>query len=187
MDSIRAESLRCYVLNRSPLATPTASEGRIRSPQVANEQINVQERWQKHFLGPFDGLVGSIVTCRTCSSQVCMASSWNLFGKIKYFHCYDLKHFQILVSFNLSTATCTVSYISNFSYHCSWMSHFFIFLFSAALVGFHIFRYFGCYSGAHKWFNNCTFTICNLTPYTTTVCWRCQRFRFLVLTGSPND
>ncbi|KAI4330138.1 hypothetical protein MLD38_028443 [Melastoma candidum] len=34
------------------------------------------ERWQKHFLGPFDGIIGTILTCRSCASQISFNSEF---------------------------------------------------------------------------------------------------------------
>ncbi|XP_031387908.1 ubiquitin carboxyl-terminal hydrolase 27 [Punica granatum] len=69
ISSLREELLGCYIPYQSPLAIPTASSGRILSPLVGNDQSE-QERWQKHILGPFDGITGSILTCQNCLSQL---------------------------------------------------------------------------------------------------------------------
>lgn len=73
INSLRKESFICYVLSRSPLAVPIDFNGRILSPDVASDQSE-HERWQKHFLGPFDGITSSILSCQSCSSQVYVAS-----------------------------------------------------------------------------------------------------------------
>ena len=39
----------------------------------SEEGLNDLKRWHKHLHGPFDGILGSTLMCRTCSSQVILA------------------------------------------------------------------------------------------------------------------
>lgn len=45
------------------------SDCRIITPKRMESQSE-QEKWQQRFFGPFDGILGSILTCQSCSSQV---------------------------------------------------------------------------------------------------------------------
>lgn len=45
------------------------SDCRIITPKRMEGQSE-QEKWQERFFGPFDGILGSILTCQSCSSQV---------------------------------------------------------------------------------------------------------------------
>lgn len=45
------------------------SDCRIITPKRMESQSE-QEKWQQRFFGPFDGIIGSILTCQSCSSQV---------------------------------------------------------------------------------------------------------------------
>ncbi|XP_004148458.1 ubiquitin carboxyl-terminal hydrolase 27 [Cucumis sativus] len=47
------------------------SNGRIITS--CNESPTELERWQGHFLVPFDGILGSILTCQSCSSQISLS------------------------------------------------------------------------------------------------------------------
>ncbi|XP_050205117.1 ubiquitin carboxyl-terminal hydrolase 27 [Mercurialis annua] len=70
LSSLRKEFSDSYSSNKSSLADAFASSNcRILNPK-RREFLNEQERWQRHFLGPFDGIIGSILTCQSCSSQI---------------------------------------------------------------------------------------------------------------------
>ncbi|KAL5555808.1 hypothetical protein UlMin_038044 [Ulmus minor] len=69
ISSLREEYADCYHPNHGSLIEFCASSSRIISPEKL-EDINEQERWQQSFVGPFDGILGSILTCQSCSSQI---------------------------------------------------------------------------------------------------------------------
>ncbi|CAK9316317.1 unnamed protein product [Citrullus colocynthis] len=53
------------------LADVMGSNGRIITSRT--ESPTELERWQGHFLVPFDGILGSILTCQSCSSQISLS------------------------------------------------------------------------------------------------------------------
>lgn len=70
LSSLREEFSDIYLPNQSTLADIFASQAsRILTPERKEVQ-NEQKRWQQHYLGPFDGIIGSILSCRSCSYQV---------------------------------------------------------------------------------------------------------------------
>ncbi|MFQ6658131.1 hypothetical protein Gotur_027525 [Gossypium turneri] len=70
LSSLREEFSDIYLPNQSTLADIFASQtGRILTPERKEVQ-NEQKRWQQHYLGPFDGIIGSILSCRSCSYQM---------------------------------------------------------------------------------------------------------------------
>uniref|UniRef100_A0A2P2JRU6 Uncharacterized protein MANES_12G145600 n=1 Tax=Rhizophora mucronata TaxID=61149 RepID=A0A2P2JRU6_RHIMU len=70
LSSLRKEFSDCYPMNQSTLSAALASPSfRMLGPK-RGKIYNEQERWQQHFLGPFDGILGSILTCQSCSSQI---------------------------------------------------------------------------------------------------------------------
>ncbi|KAG5136643.1 hypothetical protein JHK82_021374 [Glycine max] len=66
---LREEFGGCYAPKMSSLAEIFASNNRILTP-IQSDCQSEQERWQQLFLGPFDGILGSSLTCQSCSSQV---------------------------------------------------------------------------------------------------------------------
>ncbi|KAK9991201.1 hypothetical protein SO802_026186 [Lithocarpus litseifolius] len=71
LSSLREEFSDCFLPNQCSLVDVFASSCRILIPK--REDRSEQERWRKHFLGPFDGILGSILTCQSCSSQISMS------------------------------------------------------------------------------------------------------------------
>ncbi|KAE8706516.1 Ubiquitin carboxyl-terminal hydrolase, putative isoform 2 [Hibiscus syriacus] len=70
LSSLREEFSIVYLSSQSTLADIFASQiCRILTPE-RKEDRNEQKRWQQHYLGPFDGIIGSILTCQSCSYQV---------------------------------------------------------------------------------------------------------------------
>ncbi|PQP96628.1 ubiquitin carboxyl-terminal hydrolase 27 isoform X1 [Prunus yedoensis var. nudiflora] len=69
LSSLREEFSDCYLPNQCSLVEVFASNCRIITPKRMENQSE-QARWQQHYLGPFDGILGSILTCRSCSSQI---------------------------------------------------------------------------------------------------------------------
>ncbi|KAJ4966921.1 hypothetical protein NE237_018770 [Protea cynaroides] len=72
LSSLREEFLECYISRCGSLADVLGSSLRIVSTTTSREGQNEWERWQKHFLGPFDGILGSVLTCKSCSFQISM-------------------------------------------------------------------------------------------------------------------
>ncbi|XVF18339.1 hypothetical protein REPUB_Repub11eG0013100 [Reevesia pubescens] len=70
LSSLREEFSDIYFPSQSTLADVFDSQtSRILTPQN-KEDLSELERWQQHYLGPFDGIIGSILTCQSCSSQI---------------------------------------------------------------------------------------------------------------------
>ncbi|KAK3419162.1 hypothetical protein EUGRSUZ_H04890 [Eucalyptus grandis] len=69
LSSLREEFSEWYVPVRSPLAVVSDTTSRVLSSKSRDNQSE-QQRWQKHFLGPFDGIIRSFLTCQSCSSQI---------------------------------------------------------------------------------------------------------------------
>ncbi|XP_059433238.1 ubiquitin carboxyl-terminal hydrolase 27 [Corylus avellana] len=72
LSSLREEFSDCYFPNQCSLVDVCASSCRILNPK-RREDLTEQERWQQQFLGPFDGILGSILTCQSCSSQISLS------------------------------------------------------------------------------------------------------------------
>ncbi|XP_028755041.1 ubiquitin carboxyl-terminal hydrolase 27 isoform X2 [Neltuma alba] len=70
--SLREEFEYSYASEESSLADSFASNRRILAPIQRVGQTEL-ERWQQLFLGPFDGILGSTLTCRSCSSQISLS------------------------------------------------------------------------------------------------------------------
>nr|XP_011464625.1 PREDICTED: ubiquitin carboxyl-terminal hydrolase 27 isoform X2 [Fragaria vesca subsp. vesca] len=69
LSSLREEFSDFYCPNQGSIVEVLASNGRIITPKRVESQSE-QERWKQHFFGPFDGILGSILTCRSCSSEM---------------------------------------------------------------------------------------------------------------------
>ncbi|KAM1161050.1 hypothetical protein ACFX2I_000189 [Malus domestica] len=69
LSSLREEFSDCYLPNQCSLAELFASNCRIITPKRMENQSE-QARWQQQYLGPFDGILSSILTCRSCSTQI---------------------------------------------------------------------------------------------------------------------
>ncbi|KVI08539.1 hypothetical protein Ccrd_013088 [Cynara cardunculus var. scolymus] len=69
LSSLRKECSVCFASNHKSLAVATALGSRILTPErrVFYSEL---ERWTQSFLGPFNGIVGSILTCQSCSFQI---------------------------------------------------------------------------------------------------------------------
>ncbi|XP_022684032.1 ubiquitin carboxyl-terminal hydrolase 27 isoform X2 [Setaria italica] len=64
--SLRDEFSHCYVPHRSSLADITLSHSKVYRQREGNEPEC--KRWKQNLFGPFDGTIGSILSCRNCSS-----------------------------------------------------------------------------------------------------------------------
>ncbi|KAK8638213.1 hypothetical protein V6N13_136653 [Hibiscus sabdariffa] len=98
LSSLREEFFDVYVPSRSTLADIfTSQSSRILTPQKEEDQ-NEQKRWQQHYLGPFDGIIGSILTCQSCSYQISL--------DFQFFHSLPL--FPVLYGASTIMAGCTL-------------------------------------------------------------------------------
>ncbi|KAK4264822.1 hypothetical protein QN277_025948 [Acacia crassicarpa] len=70
--SLREEFGDSYAPKASSLADSVASNCRILTPEQRVWPTE-RERWQQLFLGPFDGILGSTLTCQSCSSQISLS------------------------------------------------------------------------------------------------------------------
>lgn len=77
LSCLRQEFSECYVPNYSSLAYISAFPNRRILTPSNREDTSEQKRWQRHFLGPFDGILGSLLTCQSCSFQV-RINDWHL-------------------------------------------------------------------------------------------------------------
>ncbi|KAM7514285.1 hypothetical protein LguiA_003868 [Lonicera macranthoides] len=70
LSSLREELSECFVPNQNSLGdVSTLANCRIITLERRAAQSE-HERWQRSFLGPFDGILGSILTCQSCSFQI---------------------------------------------------------------------------------------------------------------------
>ncbi|KAI3798562.1 hypothetical protein L1987_33839 [Smallanthus sonchifolius] len=69
LSSLREECSEYFATNHSSLAVATASSNRVLTLErrVAFSEL---ERWSQSFLGPFNGIIGSVLTCKSCSFQI---------------------------------------------------------------------------------------------------------------------
>ncbi|RYR66088.1 hypothetical protein Ahy_A03g012040 isoform C [Arachis hypogaea] len=67
--SLREEIGGCYAPKMSSLADIFASNNRILT-RIHRDWQSEHERWHQLYLGPFDGILSSSLTCQSCSSQV---------------------------------------------------------------------------------------------------------------------
>ncbi|XP_057972200.1 ubiquitin carboxyl-terminal hydrolase 27 [Malania oleifera] len=70
LSSLREEFSECYVPNCSSLADISVFTNNRILTMKRREEPSEQDRWQQHFIGPFDGILGSILTCQSCSFQI---------------------------------------------------------------------------------------------------------------------
>ncbi|KAK9272063.1 hypothetical protein L1049_002432 [Liquidambar formosana] len=98
LSSLREEFSESYIPNHNSLANVSAfSNCRILTP-LEREDQSEQKRWQQHYLGPFDGILGSILTCQSCSFQIMM--------DFEFFHSLPLS--PVLSSGGTIMAGCTM-------------------------------------------------------------------------------
>ncbi|KAF8715577.1 hypothetical protein HU200_027239 [Digitaria exilis] len=64
--SLRDEFSHCYVPHRSSLADITLSHSKVYMQREGNQPEC--KRWKQNLFGPLDGTLGSILSCRNCSS-----------------------------------------------------------------------------------------------------------------------
>ncbi|PIN26837.1 Ubiquitinyl hydrolase 1 [Handroanthus impetiginosus] len=70
LSSLREEISEHCIHNKSCLADlPALPNYRILTTKISEEESELQ-RWKRIFLKPFDGILGSILICRSCSFQI---------------------------------------------------------------------------------------------------------------------
>ncbi|KAL7104535.1 hypothetical protein ACP275_08G251400 [Erythranthe tilingii] len=70
LSSLREEISECCVPQNSSLADlPVVSNSRIVTTK-SNEKESELQKWNRSFLKPFDGILGSILVCQSCSFQI---------------------------------------------------------------------------------------------------------------------
>ncbi|PWA89376.1 ubiquitin-specific protease 27 [Artemisia annua] len=81
LSSLRAECSEYYASTHGSLAVVNALSNRILTAErsVIFDEL---QRWTQSFLGPFNGIVGSILTCKSCSFQISL--------DFQYFNCLYL-------------------------------------------------------------------------------------------------
>ncbi|CAO2827941.1 unnamed protein product [Amaranthus hypochondriacus] len=97
LSCLRDELSESYVPNYGSLSELSAPTSRILSREKI-EDLKEPKRWRQQYLGPFDGILGSFLTCQSCSSEIIMDFS--------FFH-----------TLPLSLISCSGAYIAcNFSW-----------------------------------------------------------------------
>ncbi|MQM22519.1 hypothetical protein Taro_055572, partial [Colocasia esculenta] len=70
LSSLEEEVSQCYVPNHGSLVDVSDSPSWVTASRVFKERRSECKRWQQWFFGKFGGIVGSILTCKSCSSQL---------------------------------------------------------------------------------------------------------------------
>nr|GEW17376.1 ubiquitin carboxyl-terminal hydrolase 27 [Tanacetum cinerariifolium] len=81
LSSLRAECSEYYASTHGSIAVVNALSNRILTAE-RRVIFNELQRWTQSFLGPFNGIVGSILTCKSCSFQISL--------DFQYFNCLYL-------------------------------------------------------------------------------------------------
>uniref|UniRef100_A0A7C9ES80 ubiquitinyl hydrolase 1 n=1 Tax=Opuntia streptacantha TaxID=393608 RepID=A0A7C9ES80_OPUST len=71
LSCLRDELSESYMPSCGSLADVAAPPSRILS-FTGIKNINDPERWRQQYFGPFDGILGSFLSCRSCSSEIMM-------------------------------------------------------------------------------------------------------------------
>ncbi|KAK1683174.1 hypothetical protein QYE76_044022 [Lolium multiflorum] len=80
LTSVRDEFSHCYVPYKSSLADITMFHSKVYKQREGNQ--SECERWKQNIFGPFDGTIGSTLSCRNCSSVLSL--------DFENFHCLPL-------------------------------------------------------------------------------------------------
>ncbi|KAL6883595.1 hypothetical protein ACP4OV_011009 [Aristida adscensionis] len=80
LTSVRDEFSCCYVPHRISLADVILSHSKVYKQREGNQPEC--KRWKQNLFGPFDGTIGSILSCRNCSSVLSL--------DFENFHCLPL-------------------------------------------------------------------------------------------------
>ncbi|XP_057542213.1 ubiquitin carboxyl-terminal hydrolase 27 isoform X2 [Amaranthus tricolor] len=75
LSCLRDELSESYVPNYGSLSELSAPTSRILSREKM-EDLKEPKRWRQQYLGPFDGILGSFLTCQSCSSEIIMDFSF---------------------------------------------------------------------------------------------------------------
>ncbi|XP_015955951.1 ubiquitin carboxyl-terminal hydrolase 27 [Arachis duranensis] len=117
--SLREEIGGCYAPKMSSLADIFASNNRILT-RIHRDWQSEHERWHQLYLGPFDGILSSSLTCQSCSSQIsinleqfdCLPLSPVLSGSTLIFGCALLDCLKQFI---------VAEHVEN--YHCHYCWH----------------------------------------------------------------
>ncbi|KAL4330307.1 hypothetical protein AHAS_Ahas13G0387000 [Arachis hypogaea] len=117
--SLREEIGGCYAPKMSSLADIFASNNRILT-RIHRDWQSEHERWHQLYLGPFDGILSSSLTCQSCSSQIsinleqfdCLPLSPALSGSTLIFGCTLLDCLKQFI---------VAEHVEN--YHCHYCWH----------------------------------------------------------------
>ncbi|XP_021846494.2 ubiquitin carboxyl-terminal hydrolase 27 isoform X2 [Spinacia oleracea] len=86
LSCLRDELSDSYMPNSGSLADVAAPTSRILAFERIKDIKKEPERWRQQYLGPLNGILGSFLTCQSCSSEVlCLhlqRSSMNAFGEL---------------------------------------------------------------------------------------------------------
>uniref|UniRef100_A0A453BZA5 ubiquitinyl hydrolase 1 n=1 Tax=Aegilops tauschii subsp. strangulata TaxID=200361 RepID=A0A453BZA5_AEGTS len=80
LTSLRDEFSHCYVPYKSSLADITMFHSKVYKQREGNQPEC--KRWKQNIFGPFDGTIGSTLSCRNCSSVLSL--------DFENFHCLPL-------------------------------------------------------------------------------------------------
>ncbi|KAF3545600.1 hypothetical protein DY000_02009115 [Brassica cretica] len=71
ISSLQEEIVVCYRPTKTSNLSDIMFSRNLRLVAAPSEEgLNDLKRWHKHLRGPFDGILGSTLMCRTCSSQI---------------------------------------------------------------------------------------------------------------------
>ncbi|CAN6824888.1 unnamed protein product [Brassica oleracea] len=71
ISSLQEEIVVCYRPTKTSNLSDIMFSRNLRMVAAPSEEgLNDLKRWHKHLRGPFDGILGSTLMCRTCSSQI---------------------------------------------------------------------------------------------------------------------
>uniref|UniRef100_A0A803KX84 Ubiquitin carboxyl-terminal hydrolase n=1 Tax=Chenopodium quinoa TaxID=63459 RepID=A0A803KX84_CHEQI len=88
LSCLRDELSESYMPNHGSLADVDVPTSRILVSERIKD-IKEPERWRQQYLGPFNGILGSFLTCQSCSSEIMM--------DFDFFHTLSLPQFPTLL------------------------------------------------------------------------------------------
>ncbi|CAI9109149.1 OLC1v1008914C1 [Oldenlandia corymbosa var. corymbosa] len=119
LSSLREELFECYVPNDSSLVDATTSRNFRIISSSTRLKGSEQERWRRSFIGPFDGIIGSSLTCQSCSYQISL--DFQLFHSL---HLSPVRSCGIAINTGCSLVDCLSKFFASeqlenyFCTHC---------------------------------------------------------------------